>query len=69
MKICIFVDYCENFWLNNFFQNFCKEYYWCYLDAVFNHPVEFNSLHKKDIQHFYIGPIFSQNKIIRSAEN
>ena len=29
---------------------------------------EFNSLHKKDIQPFYIGPIlFSENKIIRSV--
>ena len=28
---------------------------------------EFNSLQKKDIQHFYIGPIlFLENKIIRS---
>ena len=35
-------------------------YYLCYLDAVFTI--------KKDIQHFYIGPIlYSENKIIRSA--
>ena len=36
----------------------------------FHHVVENSVLHKKkDIQHFYTGPIlFSQNKIIRSAE-
>ena len=40
------------------------EYYWCYLDAVFT--IQFST--KKDIQHFYIGPIlFSENKIIRSV--
>ena len=36
---------------------------WC-----FHHLVENSILYKKDIQHFYIGPIlFSGNKIIRSV--
>ena len=37
--------------------------------CCFHHIVENSILYKKDIQHFYIGPIlYSENKIIRSAE-
>ena len=36
--------------------------------CCFHHLVENSILYKKDIQHFYIGPIlFSENKIIRSV--
>ena len=36
--------------------------------CCFHHLVENSILYKKDIQHFYIGPIlFSENKIIRSG--
>ena len=37
--------------------------------CCFHHIVENSILYKKDIQHFYIEPIFySENKIIRSVE-
>ena len=37
--------------------------------CCFHHIVENSILYKKDIQHFYIGPIlYSENKIIRSVE-
>ena len=36
--------------------------------CCFHHIVENSILYKRDIQHFYIGPIlFSENKIIRSV--
>ena len=36
--------------------------------CCFHHLVENSILYKKDMQHFYIGPIvFSENKIIRSV--
>ena len=36
--------------------------------CCFHHLVENSILYKKDIQHFYIGPIlYSENKIIRSV--
>ena len=36
--------------------------------CCFHHLLENSILYKKDIQHFYIGPIlFSENKIIRSV--
>ena len=63
MKICIMhfsSSLLRIFWANIFSQNFCMEYYWCYLDAVFIilQRIQFST--KKDIQHFYIDQYFFQ---------
>ena len=73
MKICIMhfaSSLLRIFMAKKNFQEFLYEvlYYWCYLDAVFTIWARIQFSTKKDIQHFYIGPIlFSENKIIGSV--
>ena len=71
MKICImhFVSSLLRIFLAKIlFQEFLYEVLLVLSRWCFHHLVENSVLYKKDIQHFYIGPIFfSENKIIRSV--